>query len=85
MGGMALLYLAGRCPSGQREQTVNLPAAPTGVRIPPDPLPGQRAFLGVMPHYASSCRALTVPSRLRFERASKRDAASDALSGIRCP
>ena len=27
----------GRCPSGQREQTVNLPAQPTGVQIPPGP------------------------------------------------
>ena len=30
--------LAGRCPSGQREQTVNLPAQPTKVRILPGPL-----------------------------------------------
>ena len=29
--------LAGRCPSGQREQTVNLPAQPTKVRILPGP------------------------------------------------
>ena len=29
--------LAERCPSGQREQTVNLPALPTKVRILPSP------------------------------------------------
>ena len=29
--------MTGRCPSGQRKQTVNLPAQPTGVRIPPGP------------------------------------------------
>src|ERR1700736_4792474 len=39
--GMATRYLdgrTGRCPSGQREQTVNLPAQPTVVQIRPGPL-----------------------------------------------
>ena len=31
-------FPTGRCPSGQRKQTVNLPAQPTGVQIPPGPL-----------------------------------------------
>ncbi len=33
-----LEVFGGRCPSGQREQTVNLPALPTEVRILPSPL-----------------------------------------------
>ncbi len=38
VGPAGISSSAGRCPSGQRKQTVNLPAQPTGVRIPPGPL-----------------------------------------------
>jgi hypothetical protein len=33
-----------RFPSGQREQTVNLPAQPSEVRIPPSPPPGHSSL-----------------------------------------
>ena len=49
--------LAGRCPSGQREQTVNLPASPTKVRILPGP-PTHRAL-------GPWCRPRRRPARRR--------------------
>ena len=50
--------VVGRCPSGQREQTVNLPATPTEVRILPGP-PAQR-----VPVRISVARCDRIPDRI---------------------
>jgi hypothetical protein len=53
----------GECPSGQREQTVNLPALPTQVRILPPPTPpAARAAPAVGRTRVSGNHQVTIPS-----------------------
>src|SRR5438132_7167035 len=88
----------GRCPSGQREQTVNLPAQPTMVRIHPGPRMDPYAVLGLSPsatvteaeaafrHLAEQFERerhhALRPSR-RNEAWRRRRAAEDAINEIR--
>ena len=68
-GGLLLLRgVGGRCPSGQREQTVNLPALPTEVRILPSPPGlkfGQAEHSNVLGWSGNSSGGEHQPSKLR--------------------
>ena len=66
----------GRCPSGQREQTVNLPALPTEVQILPGPPRERISETVLMPRTGQKCpiRGMRIESAVRSRTQPRRGA-----------